>query len=248
MADHSVRFIILNAARTGSTMLRHLLNSHPEICCHGEVMAGGIRSFVGLQDRPNLPLVSKLESMLKADPVGFMRDFVLFPGGMKAVGFKIKYEELVLPEFAAIRSALEQNAELRVIHLRRENRLKRVISKITATRINKVFNVLDPSEKPVQTLFALDPKECEEDFTQTADREEEFTKAFASHPMCEVGYEELVHPDAGARQRVQEFLGVAPVTLETATVKINSDRVEDMVENLEVLRAHFANTPWAKFF
>lgn len=248
MADQPTRFIILNAARTGSTMLRHLLNSHPDICCHGEVMAGGIRSFVGLQDRPNLPLVSKLESLLKADPVGFMRDFVLYPGGMKAVGFKIKYEELVLPAFAAIRSELEQDTELRVIHLRRENRLKRVISKITATRINKVFNVLDPSEKPVQTRFALDPMECEEDFSQTAAREAEFAQAFGSHPLCEVTYEELVRPESGAKQRVQEFLGVQPVALETATVKINSDRVDDMVDNLEALRAHFAGTPWAKFF
>jgi len=35
-------FIILCAARTGSTMLRQLLDSHPEVCCYGEIMASAV--------------------------------------------------------------------------------------------------------------------------------------------------------------------------------------------------------------
>jgi hypothetical protein len=39
MGDERTKFIILCAARAGSTMLRHLRNSHPDVCCYGEIMA-----------------------------------------------------------------------------------------------------------------------------------------------------------------------------------------------------------------
>ncbi|NES73345.1 MAG: sulfotransferase, partial [Okeania sp. SIO2D1] len=46
MSKFQTKFIITCAPRTGSTMLRMMLNSHPEIACHGEVIA--------LKGEPNL--------------------------------------------------------------------------------------------------------------------------------------------------------------------------------------------------
>jgi len=64
-APNPSRFIILCAARTGSTMLRHLLNSHPDACCHGEVMGIRMRSFVGIKPTGS-PLLKKFEQLLAA--------------------------------------------------------------------------------------------------------------------------------------------------------------------------------------
>jgi hypothetical protein len=229
-------------------MLRHLLNSHPDVCCHGELMAGGLRAFTGLDPRPKLPLMTKLHQLRTADPVAFMREFALYPGEMNAVGFKIKYEELVLPEFAAVLQALVEDRDLKVIHLRRWNRLKRVVSKIAAVRVHGVYNVTSPSEKPSLKRFALTPAECQEDFDTVAAWEGQFAETFGNHPKIEVSYEDLVRPGSNQLREVQEFLGLEPRELQTATQKMNPDSLSEIVENYEELRAHFAGTPHAEFF
>lgn len=42
--DHH-NFLIICAARTGSTWLRKMLNDHPRIICYGEVFATRVRGF-----------------------------------------------------------------------------------------------------------------------------------------------------------------------------------------------------------
>jgi len=52
-ADGATKFIILCAARTGSTMLRELLDSHPEVCCYGEIMASAVTPDRWDSEAPN---------------------------------------------------------------------------------------------------------------------------------------------------------------------------------------------------
>src|SRR5262245_66621142 len=86
----ATRFIILCAARTGSTMLRHMLNSHPDVRCHGEVMTGrGLDSLASARDG-DASATRALLNRRASDPQGFLEEVVLDPGGAKAVGFKIK--------------------------------------------------------------------------------------------------------------------------------------------------------------
>jgi len=229
-------------------MLRHLLNSHPHICCHGEVMAGGLKSFTGLEDRPKLPLFVKLHQLRENDPVSFLRDYVLFPGEMDAVGFKIKYEELVQPAFAAILQCLLADSELKVIHLRRRNRMKRVISKVAATRIHGVYNVTDPGQRPAVKRFSLTPAECLQDFENVSQGETKFGGMFASHPMLEVVYEDLVSPENPVLPAIQQFLEVEPRELLSRTQKMNPDSISDVIENYSELSAYFASTPYAEYF
>jgi|ERR1043166_3836080 LPS sulfotransferase NodH len=232
----ATRFIILCAARTGSTMLRHQLTSHPEICCHGEVMtSAAMRSFVGLDDKAEPPLAAKLLELRQRDPVGFMNEFVLFAGTKRAVGFKIKYEELVLPEWQAVLNALLADTELKVIHLTRRNRLKRVISKITATKVNRVYNVLKSGDLPTRQRLRVSPQECIADFKEVAEREEKFRNLFG-HEKIESVYEELVEPNTGELERIQSFLGVAPQPLPPQTLKINPDTLSDILENYDELK------------
>lgn len=245
---NSIQFIILCAARTGSTMLRHMLNSHPSICCHGEVMAGNIQSLVGLDNRERFPLTVKFEKLRLDNPVIFMQEYVMFGGDMAAVGFKIKYEELVLPEFATIRNALLQNRQIRIIHLLRKNRLNRAISKFTATNIYGIYNISDPAHRPQIEAFILPPDECEEDFITTEFREIEFRKAFSQHSLLEVYYEDLVDPTANAVRQVQDFLGVQPAPLTASTIKINPEQAHDLLKNFVELKRYFTGSRWAMWF
>src|SRR3989338_1613110 len=94
------RFVIVNAPRTGSTMLRLMLNSHPDICCHGEVFTGDkkrLRSFVGLNMQVDSPLKQMFLRMRNDAPARFLGDFVFYAGAHLAAGFKIVYSVLESP-------------------------------------------------------------------------------------------------------------------------------------------------------
>src|SRR5215813_14269635 len=75
------RFIILCAARTGSTMLRHMLNSHPDVRCHGEVMTGrGLDALVRGDRNADPSATRALMNRRESDPQGFLEDVVLDAG------------------------------------------------------------------------------------------------------------------------------------------------------------------------
>jgi LPS sulfotransferase NodH len=237
-------FIILCGARTGSTMLRLLLNSHPEVCCHGEVMAPAMRGFVRSQTSPPPETLAALRD---ADPAGFMREFLLRREEARASGFKIKYEELILPGYAEIRQALVEDESLQIIHLTRVNRLARLASRLLAANTG-VRLVLDPAKRPTIQPFRIDPDFCRADFELMEAREKEFREAFSEHPILEVTYESLLENGASTLGTVQWFLGVAPAELSTPSLKIAPDNVQEIIENYVDLQAHFLGTRFQSFF
>jgi LPS sulfotransferase NodH len=245
----ATRFIILCAARTGSTMLRHMLNSHPDVRCHGEVMTGrGLEAFAGL-DRPgDSSVTGPLMERRRSDPHGFLEERVFDPGPARAVVFKIKYEELLLQEYAWLLEWLKRHREIRVIHLRRENRLKRLISEVTATRIYGLYNVTTEAERPAAARVSLSAAECLEDFARTEEREALFQRHFEDHDTLETTYEAIVDDRGDVRGQLARFLVVAPMALTSPTLKLNSDDVRDMLEDYEGLATALRGTRYAAYF
>jgi len=99
-------YMITCPARTGSTMLVQLLRSHPEICSHGEVFTPhritGITGIYAQERREEPDFLERLAVERNDDPIKFLYKIVLDPQGKKAVGFKLKHDELVLPEYKAL--------------------------------------------------------------------------------------------------------------------------------------------------
>ena len=242
-------FVILCAARTGSTMLRHMLNSHPDVCCHGEVMTGrGLDGFVGLDRQEAPPLTRALMDLRRSDPRRFLEERVFDAGRARAVGFKIKYEELLRPDYAWLLEWLKNHREIRVIHLRRENRLKRLISEVTATRVYKLYNVTSEAERPVAAKISLSPQECLEDFARTEERETLFQRHVRHHETLQTTYEAIVSDRDDVRRRLTEFLGVSPTVLTTPTLKLNPDDLRDVLDDYETLAAALRGTRFAVYF
>ena len=124
------RFVILCAARTGSTWLRLMLQEHPDILCHGEVLAPLADQIDGFEPVPELQLGltgPQLADWRDADPVGFLYEAVLPSGVADAVGAKLNYNQLE-NELKCVRRKLVSDPELRIIHLKRRNLLARYIS------------------------------------------------------------------------------------------------------------------------
>jgi hypothetical protein len=181
-------------------MLRMLLNSHPGIRCEGEVLGA----------KPPADAIRILEEIYSA-PVA---------------GFKIKYEELSLPEFKEVLDWLVAERSIRVIHLFRSDRLARLCSQVSVALHG---SYLFTEQRPTAVRFSLSIKECLADFRLQAKREARFRRLFADHQVLEVTYEDL------PLDEIQRFLGVRPMALSTPTLKINPEPGE-MLTNYDELR------------
>jgi LPS sulfotransferase NodH len=226
-----MRFLVLSAARTGSTMLIRLLQSHPDIRCEGEIL--GARNG----NEPPLP-DERLAALREDDPTRFLAEWVYRD---PVAGFKIKYEELMRRDFERIRDWLASERSIKVVHLFRRNRLKRLVSE-TAVRFDGTYGLTDPVRAPEAPRFTLSVEQCLADFAKQERREARFSRLFADHDVLEVLYEDL------PLSAIQRFLGVEPRTLHTPTLKINPDRISDVLLNYEELREAFRDTPYADYF
>jgi hypothetical protein len=226
-------------------MLRRILDSHPEICCHGEVFAPDhVRGFSGIL--PESPILTKFLSLRQHDPVAFLEDFVFWADSVKAVGVKIKYSELDLPQWKPVLAAILADRELRVVHLTRRNRLKRLVSHAIAMTTG-VNLALKPDEVHAPVIVRLSPEDCIADFVATAQAEARFRAVFSRHCVFEVEYEDLIRANCTALDELQRFLGVKPTALKPDTIKLNRDNLRDLLDNYDQLEAAFRNSPYAEY-
>jgi Sulfotransferase family len=244
-----LRYLLTCPARTGSTMLTWYLQSHPDVCAHGEVLAPqGPLDFYGVNYRIDPPLEQVLLRRRDRDPVAFLREFVWEAGHRRAVGFKGKYEELLLPQYAAVLSEIAADTAIRVLHLTRDNLLERYLSQYLALHVYRVYNVAGGRPLPEHARVHLSPPECEEDFRRTEERQSSFRAVLRDHQVLELSYEQLVGKPDASLTRVQAFLGVEERKLETKSVKLRGRPVPDVVENYDELASHFRGSPYERFF
>src|SRR5690606_41108644 len=79
------KFLISCPARSGSTMLLHLLRSNPQVMCHGEVFGrDGLGHIAGEYDakrRDDDEVGARLQEYRERDPAAFLYDIVFDPQG-----------------------------------------------------------------------------------------------------------------------------------------------------------------------
>jgi hypothetical protein len=247
--EQPVRFLVTCPARTGSTMLMWFLQSHPDLCAHGEVLAPtGPLNIFGIDYRIDPPLDDVLRAIRDRDPVAFLRDYVWQAGNRRAAGFKGKYEELLRREYAGLLDYIRHETDVRVIHLWRENLLERYVSEYLAVKIYGVYNVVRGRKRPAEQTIRLSLEECQADFQRTEHRRAKFRSLLAGHRILEVTYEVLLSSQTDTLTRIQEFLEVDPRPLETQSVKMRSRPLRETIENYEELAANFRASRYGRFF
>jgi hypothetical protein len=171
-------YMITCPARTGSTMLVRLLQPHPDICAHGEVLSGDkVTGITGTYYRKSCEqpdFIDRLPIARDCDPVKFLYKIVLDLQGKKIVGFKLKHEELVLPEYKTLRDEITSDLDFRIIHLIRENLLRRFLSSYIVNRVTYMTVAFQGQSIPEVPPVRLDPYECQRDFQTAQEREEKF--------------------------------------------------------------------------
>jgi LPS sulfotransferase NodH len=245
-------YIITGPARTGSTMLVQLLRSHPEICSHSELFSPNkITGMTGVylqKSREEPGFIERLSNERDRDPIKFLYKIALDSQGRKVVGFKLKHDELVLPEYKTLRDEIAGDLDFRIIHLRRENLLRRFLSWHIANHITHITLAVGPQAIPDVPRVRLDPSKCQRDFETTEKREKEFRELFAKHQSFSISYEELVSGNSDKVSALLSFLEVSPRELTTTTKKLGNDDLRKAIANFDELRAHFAGSRFANFF
>lgn len=242
------RFIILGRGRTGSNFLRGLLNSHSQIVTFGELFR--FYDSIGWE----FPLYDRywqdpgLIALMQNDPVGFLEKKVFrkYPKQVSAVGFKLFYYHAQEDSRRAVWTFLRDRKDIRIIHLKRNNTLRMILSEKKAFKTDNWTNTTGIEEE--KFTVTLDYEECLWRFRHEQGVAEEFDRFFYGHPKLTLLYEHLSSDYRDAVKPVLEFLGVNHEPLKPATYKQSNQPLAEAIVNYFELKEKFRNTPWDAFF
>lgn len=158
-----VRFMIVAQARSGSTLLRELLNGQHDITCHGEVFSRvWIDRLVPHPGSPR-PTPDQIRAHLPArdaDPLHFMTEYVM-SFASAAVGFKIIYDDFIDDRFLLPLISYAKQNQLRIVHLRRLNPVAALASRTRMSRFGIAHSDMAqrPNTRPPPEKILIKPNE-----------------------------------------------------------------------------------------
>lgn len=254
------RFVIVSHLRSGTHLLRTSLESHPAIVCQTEVFNSDDRALPYPLSTPTAEILDQW--VYRNFPpeircVGFvLQDY--HPWGLKVVpGIREN------PLWADVWPRLVAMKDLRVIHLRRDNLLRRHLSHVMARqtgnwhawdrdRVDKVSHLTPPPRADSQVLgrpaVTLDPARLALDFEEIEHLHRTVVERFQHHPFCSISYEALILDFHGVCRQVLEFLGVSDISLTAAVAKLEQRSIFESIVNYHALKRQFSGTRWERFF
>jgi len=166
---------------------------------------------------------------------------------IKAVGFKMFYHHPVYDHTGKVWLYLQDMDDLKVIHLRRKNILRSLVSSKIATQ-SDIWKETAKTREPIEKKVELSIEECQTDFHQTQKWATEANEKYCNNPLLQLTYEELTSDYQEQMQRIQEFLDVELLYLQPKTVKQNPETLGKLIINYEELKQHYSGTQWEVFF
>ncbi|MCB0209312.1 MAG: sulfotransferase [Anaerolineae bacterium] len=222
------KFILLARKRTGSNFLLSCLNSHSNIYAKGEILAR-----LNGQDHKKI-----LQTLFSKQPQS-----------IKAAGFKIFYRHPYGDYTGQVWQTLLSMPDLHVIHLKRRNALRTIVSQKIAMK-TRVWEA-----KNSQTHLNIDQRrvtipidELERKLNDIRTLEVEFDDKFSAHPRLIVYYEELVNDLEQQMQSITNFLSLPFYKPTTPNRRQNPESLSNLVENYDELWSHFSKTKWHDLF
>jgi len=236
----STRFVIVGAARTGSTLLVRTLNSIGGIRCHGELLADKVRGYQDGFDPEQAGKAERDERLRRLgqardeDPQGFIRRAL--DSGEAATGFKALYSDLLDPRWRAVTDSLVNHPGIRFIHLTRRNSLRRYVSQQILQSGGPNHSAAGGrSEHRIKVHIDIDAY-----LHSTAEAEAEgrdFLALLGDRPALEISYEQLAADTGATVAAVCRFLGMAspPMDVAPALDKVGAADLRDSVSNYQDL-------------
>jgi hypothetical protein len=250
LTDRS-EFVVVAPARSGSTMLVHALDSHPDICCHGEVL--GRHRVWAFSQKARQPVMQKsvhmrqpeywqsLLNLREKDHVVFYREYLFSPKiTQRAVGFKILYPQLLDLHFADVVEQICADVSVGVIYLHRRDTFRRFLSE--RLYLDSIARKNASTVVPAGPGVTIDLDHFVQGVRNHEAALRRAQKWLEGHRSITVYYEDLVHNKGRTLAGLQEFLGVEVRDLEYRTKKASGDSPETMIINFSEIEDR-ANEP-----
>ncbi len=226
-------YVILFIERDGSTYLTSLLVSHPHIDAVYERFAVMENKGAGGQEQNQWAEQYWTKKLLNTKA---------------ARGFKTKLINVLDQE--GFKNILIQK-NVHIIQMRRQNRVKAVVSKINAKRLHDqsgYWNLYKETDR-------MPPMEIKPgDFQQLLEEREKLDhqlSEFVNHlpnPKLVINYEDLLTERDKSLHSIFEFLHVKNYPVEAKTLKHTSDDLRDVVLNFEDLKNNYKHTLYETMF
>lgn len=238
------QFIILTDQRSGSNHLGDLLDSHRCVRVAGEIFNPSHQHI-----SRNHPLPQHYRNLRTRDPIAYLNTFFSQPldPSITHLGFRIFHDHARSRRERSIWTVLRRKKELQVIHLKRRNLLRNLLSLKLAERSNQWERL----EGTPPVLYEPLRIQYEEAINHFRARERNFSHAsrfFQRHRKIEIFYEDLVKQKELELNRILHFLGLPPQRLTSSTRKQNQQCIQELIENHAELKARFRKTSWRDFF
>ncbi|XOF35362.1 MAG: sulfotransferase [Candidatus Electrothrix sp. YB6] len=240
------KFIILGHQRSGSSMMIGTLRTHPQIVGFGELFTADSVGF-NVEGYDNYS--TRTLALRNKYPVDFLdrHIFSFYPDEIQAVGFKFFPEHIERnARFRCIRQWLEQNKDIKLIHLTRKNLLAAYTSLLVAMKDGR-FGILDKSERSTTTV-TIDPTECLAEFQQRKASHEEIKQYIRLHEVFDIVYEDLAADPHRHLKAIQQFIGTDIRDLQVSKVKQETRSLSEVIENYDELQNFFRQTEWNYLF
>lgn len=237
------KFIIVGRSRTGSNFLRSLLNSHRNVIAYGEIVQKPEEwDHTGYFHSPKEPWPHQHDPLVLVDKEIFRK----YPRRISAVGFKLFYYHARKDPWKPIWSYLQNQEDLRILHVKRTNILRTQLSRKKAELTNRWVNTTGLQEKLIP--IELDYRECLNVFIETRQYENEIDDLFHKHPKMGVFYRELSRDYRSVMKKIQDFLGLRYEECFSKTYKQAHHSLSEAISNYWELKESFKGTEWEEFF
>lgn len=223
------RFIVVSLPRTGTHMLRTLLNQHPNIRTETELFNEH----------------SKLCRKWRKRSAPWMMENIAWRNGPQHIrGCTI---HLTHGYSWGIWQYLMGRSDVRYLCLRRFNLLQQYLS-LQQARTHQRWQTYRHQARPPVRAMSFKPQQVERYFQDMAAYWDGFEQAFSNRPRCDVWYEELCHQTESVSRQAQTFLGAASVAgLQPETIKVGCP-ARELISNYDELCRYFAGTQYQAFF
>jgi hypothetical protein len=236
-------FLVVTASRSGTHMMRGLLNSHPDVTCDVEIFNGDVPA-----GKTGRPLKQVFEDMWSPGPLhGALAHMSI---GWKGRPTPVMGERTVYPELFN-----EIPEGTKIIVLCRWNLLRRLVSQQLAYQKHGTWISTDPSQavrisKNEKMRITVNPEQLRRDVT--AQRMMQSTVGLRFVNAYRLTYEQLCADTPGQMRQVFEHIGADPEECpepSTPTIKMAKfATLHFQVENYEALKEEFAGTDLEVYF
>jgi glycosyltransferase involved in cell wall biosynthesis len=247
-----VRFVLLSMARSGTHLLRDMLNAHRRIRCTNEVFETQgyckyhLAKELGGWISQGSCTLAEAEQLNLHNPLEFIRryGFEDLSAGHDTGGLTMMLDQPLTQRWhGPVWDWLSAQSDIRIVHLLRDNELLRFASNLRAQQTNEwaLLGCHRSAARPVH----VDPDAFLRQLEWSRGLREQKLALLAHHHILTVRYEELAADPAAGLARVCEFLEVEPIEPRIRTIRQSPRDIKAGISNLEELRARFAGTPVA---